>query len=45
MQVLAKKTAVAPVEAAMREAFERKFGRTPQMFTCQIGDGAVCEWL
>lgn len=45
MQVLAKKTAVAPVEAAMQEAFERKFGRTPQMFTCQIGDGAVCEWL
>jgi len=45
MQVLARQTAVAAIEAAMREAFERKFGRTPHMFTCQIGDGAVSEWV
>jgi galactokinase len=44
MQVLARGTAVAAVEAAMGEAFEGEFGRIPPMFTCQIGDGAVWEW-
>jgi galactokinase len=45
MQVLARRTAVDTLEAAMCEAFEREFGRIPNMFTCQIGDGATFEWL
>jgi galactokinase len=45
MQVLAQETAVADIEAAMGDAFAREFGRVPTMFTCQIGDGAVCKWL
>ena len=45
MQVFVKETAVAPVQSAMREAFERENGRTPNMFICQIGDGAACKWL
>ena len=45
MQVLVRKTAVADVQAAMREAFAKENGRMPDMFTCQIGDGASCEWI
>ena len=40
MQVLVDKEAITAVSDHIATTFEKAFGRTPPMFTCQIGDGA-----
>ncbi|MEM7114150.1 MAG: galactokinase [Chloroflexota bacterium] len=40
MQVLVREEAITAVSDHIATTFEKAFGRTPPMFTCQIGDGA-----